>query len=495
MEQKIYILLEKKNRILCRIIDLLVLNKEFTDIASISRYLKLNCRSVQRYVNDLSNIVTSCNQEKSYNIILEYHKFKGVRLALSRHSLDDLKHYIIKNDLTINIFLDLIYSRMSTVQSYSQKHFLTENVVRKHIKKISVFTKGFDVKTNAKDLFFVGEEENIRLLFYVFLWNLYKNSPWPFQYINELKVYQSIDLFSKEAGVLFSPIHKKQFSYFIAINNLRFYKHHCIEKKVEWANYVNIEGVNIENYLKNASQKYININEDELIFFLIVIQTKSKFYISNSLKERILNYHKRKSSDVYNLTNLCIKTFTNMFFDIPLESKEFVFVYLFSTNLYCRIFKNIELDIEGYSLMPNSKHHRKLLEKISLFLDYLYKNTRDPIFLNKELLIPKYYMIISYFKNTIEYEEPIYISLSSDLPILIRVQLKKDIYAKFSTSFNINFLDSLECRRVPDIILTNFQKLYSCQNTCPIAYPLTEYNIKVIETSILKVIEGRSYNI
>ncbi|MCT3091802.1 hypothetical protein EFN92_03800 [Lactococcus lactis] len=495
MEQKIYILLEKKNRILCSIIDLLVLNKDFTDIALIGRYLKLNCRSVQRYVNDLSNIVTLCNQDKNYKIILEYHKFKGVRLDLSGHSLDDLKHYMIKNDLTINIFLDLIYSRMSTVQSYSQKHFLTENLVRKSIKKISVFTKDFDVKMNSKEPFFEGEEENIRLLFYVFLWNLYKNSPWPFKYINELKVYQSINLFSKEADVLLSPIHKKQFSYFIAINNLRFYKRYHIEKKVEWANYVKIEDVNIESHLKNVSQKCININEDELFFFLLVIQTKSKFYISESLKERILNYHKKKGSDIYNLTNLCIKTFTDMFFDVPLESKEFVFVYLFSTNLYCRIFKNIGLDIEGYSLMPDSKYHRKLLEKISLFLNYLYKITRDPMFLNKELLIPKYYMIISYCKNTIEYEEPIDISLSSDLPILIRAQLKKDIYAKFSTSFNINFLDSLECRRAPDIILTNFQKLYSCQNTCPIAYPLTEYNIKMIETSISKVVESRSHKI
>lgn len=490
MEHKIYNLLEKKNKIICDLIDSISLTKNYTTIDFIANALLLNHRSIQRYINELSDIVNSFNLENSGNIILEYTKFKGVKINYFDLSSDDLKKFILKKDLTINIFLDLIYSRISTIQSYSMKKFLSENLIRKSIKIINSYTTEFSVNTTTREPFFIGEEINIRLFMFVFLWELFKSSPWPFDFISEMKTYKSVDFVSKEARINFSLIHQKQFAYLIAINNLRSRKHYYINKKDEWSDYVNIKYLKENTFFKTGTQEYIKNNEGEVYFYLLLIQAKSKFYTSEKLKSRIFDYHKKTNSDILRLTNLCIKTFTDLFFPIPAKYYEFIFIYIFSINIYCRIFKDIQVDIDGYSFTPESRYHKKLLNKLSIFLNKLYILTNDPIFLNKELLITKYYLMISFFQNIIDYEEVIKISITSDLPLLIRAQLQKEIYNSFSSIFNIHFINN-EYEN-PDLILTNFQTLYKEQYVCPISYPLTEYNIKVIEKHIMKIINDRT---
>ncbi|KGF75941.1 helix-turn-helix domain-containing protein [Lactococcus lactis] len=494
MKKQIYNLLDKKSKSLCDILDQLILSQGYTTINSIGIKLCLNNRSIQRYIHELEGVVFQFNRENNSNIKLDYTKFVGVKINFLDYSPEILKQYILEKDLTVNIFLDLIYEKFNSVQSYSQKKYIPENLIRNCLKKINEFTLNFDVKLNIRSFNLEGDEFNIRLCLFMFFWNLYSTSSWPFVFIDKNKVFKSVEEFAREAGITFPPINKIQFAYFIAINNLRANKHHNIKKIVQWDKYVSLKEVKKNFFFKTGTQSYINLSEDELYIFLLIIQMKIKFYDSEHLSSRIFTFHKKTNSDILAFTNICINEFQSIFFDIPNNKKEFVFNYMFSAIIYSKILKNIHVDIEGVSFEESFRYHRKLIKKIHLFLDNLYKITNDSIFLNKNFFTLKFYMLISFFKDTTDYEEPINIVISSDLPLLIRENLKKTLYRRFSSKFHLVVLNEIDNSIEANLILTNFRLMYSNENICPIDYPLTEYNMKVIENKLLGIHDEKTKN-
>ena len=86
MDYQIYNLLEKKHKILCRMIDVLHLESSATDVHTLSQYLELNERSVQRYIHDLEELIDNFNTAFSAQLKLEYAKFKGVNLEFNGYT-------------------------------------------------------------------------------------------------------------------------------------------------------------------------------------------------------------------------------------------------------------------------------------------------------------------------------------------------------------------------------------------------------------------------
>lgn len=487
MDYQIYNLLEKKHKILCRMIDVLHLESSATDVHTLSQYLELNERSVQRYIHDLEELIDNFNTAFSAQLKLEYAKFKGVNLEFNGYTPYTLKNYLLENDITIMIFLDLIFDRVHSIQSYAREQYISESLVRSTIKRINQFAQEFNVQVKTKEPFFNGEEVNIRLCFFIFLWSLYKDRDWPFQFIAETKIYDSIDTFSTEADLYFSTIHKKQIAYLLAINILRFHKKYFIAKDPLWDDYINIIKLKEVTMIQSGISKYNVYDEGEIYFYLLLIQMKTKIYDSEEVRERILNYHEKTNSDIFRLTTQCVELFSQYFFPIPKNRNGFIFIYLFCANLYCRIFRHVTVDIDGYILSEDQVEHKELIIKINHFLDSLYDLTKDPIFLEKEYLIGKYYMLVSAFENPIHYEKQINILLASDLPLLIRNQLKRDLYNYFDRKYNIYLCEHIdECGHV-EIILTNLPSTYPNQRVCAIDYPLSEYNFKIIEQNIAQV--------
>lgn len=489
MDYQIYDLLEKKNKVICDMIDMIYFEKNPLSIHILSGKLHLNERSVQRYIHDLENIISDFNDERDTIVSFSYSKFKGISIEFFEYSPYNLKKFIADKDINIKTFIDLIYGNFSNIQLYSREHYLSENLIRKVIKKINIFTEEFAVITKAKFPFFYGDEKNIRLCFNIFFWSMYRDSKWPFFFIDQDKVYDSIDNFSKEANVYFSTIHKRQFAYLLAINNLRYHQKRYIKKSRDWYDYVNIEKLKETSIIKSGINKYNIYDENEIYFYLILIQMKTKMYESDELRKRIFSYHEKKQSDIYYLTKFCITEFQKNFFRLSEEQEEFVFIYLFCTNLYCSVFKHVKVDIDGYILKENSIKHKRLLQKIDNFLKENYEKTHNTIFLEKEFLNFKYYMLISALDNPVKYEKKVNILLSSDLPILMRKQVKQEILNNFGNIYNLQIHENHKDHQNVDFVLTNFPSLYQKKETINIDYPLSDYNLIVIEKNILRYLD------
>ncbi|MHC5228044.1 helix-turn-helix domain-containing protein [Enterococcus sp. LJL99] len=491
MEQEILELLDKKNKFSCLIIDFSQSENDWLSVYSLSLRLDLNQRSIQRYIHELEEKIEEFNLETGANVSIEYNKFKGIKIAYGTSAAFKLKNYIIDNDDTIMLLNQLIFSKISSIKKYSEDNFISEYSLKKSIIRIEELLAGFQIKLSKHKTIFEGLERNIRMFIYIFLWTLYKDSEWPFDYISEEKIYNSVDNSAKNGQLSFTSINRKQMAYLMSVNLLRNKKKYYIKKDAEWDNYVNLEAMKKDPLIIQGMENYQYYLENDIYFLLLLIQMKYRIFKSDLLRERIFSYHQKRNSDVYLMTQEMMNLFEETFFEIPEERKDVFFTYSFCAHLFCRVFKSIRFDIDGYDILVKNDTSPKLLEKLSDFLDQLAEEHDSPIFLEKPFLIRKYFLLFSYFKTTTIYEKKITVGVDSDLPFFIRENIKKDIKRNFENRYNLELVESDE--KGIDVILTNMPSLHEEEDyVCVISYPLQNKEYQMIEQTLANIFNDKS---
>lgn len=490
MEQEILELLDKKNKFSCLIIDFSQSENDWLSVYKLSLRLDLNQRSIQRYIHELEEKIMEFNLQSGANVSIEYNKFKGIRITYDTSAAFKLKNYIIENDDTIALLNQLVFSKLSSVKKYSEDNFISEYSLKKSMIKIEELLAGFRIKLSKHKTVFEGRERNIRMFIYIFLWTLYKDSEWPFDYISEEKIYGSVDNFSEGGQLDFTSINRKQMAYLMSVNLLRNKKKHYIKKDAEWDNYVNIEAMKKDPIVMQGMENYQYYHENDLYFLLLLIQMRYRIFKSDLLRERIFSYHKKMNSDVYSMTEQMMKLFEEKFFKIPKDRREVFFTYSFCAHLFCRVFKSIRFDIDGYDVLIKNDRSPNLLKKLNSFLDQLASEHNSPIFLEKPFLIRKYFLLFSYFKPTTIYETKISVGIDSDLPFFIRENIKKDIRKNFENRYHLELVES-DGKKV-DVILTNMPSLHEEEdNVCVISYPLRSKEYQMIEQTLAKIFKDK----
>ena len=490
MEQEILELLDKKNKFSCLMIDFSQSENDWLSVYNLSLKFDLNQRSIQRYIHDLEEKIEEFNDKMNTNITIEYNKFKGIKITYNGSAAFKLKNFIIDQDDTITLLNQLIFSKVSSINKYSEENFISEYSLKKSIKKIEELLKGFQINLSKHKTTFEGVERNIRMFMYIFLWTLYKDADWPFSYISESKIYHSVDNFSEYGKLNFTKIHRKQMAYLMSVNLLRNKKKFYIKKDTVWEDYVNLEALKKDPVVIQGMENYQYYFENDIYFLLLLIQMQYRIFKSNELRERIFGYHKKRNSDVYYLTKQMMELFQKRFFEIPDEIKDVFFTYCFCAHLFCRVFKSIRFDIDGYDVLIKNDTSPKLLTKLNDFLKELEEKHDNPIFLEKSFLIRKYFLLFSYLESTTIYETKIVVGIDSDLPFFIREKIKDDVRKNFDNRYHLELVES----NVPDVdvILTNMPSLHEEEkHVCVISYPLQNKEYQMIEKNLAEAFKEK----
>ncbi|MGM0219569.1 hypothetical protein IGI43_002718 [Enterococcus sp. AZ126] len=351
-----------------------------------------------------------------------------------------------------------------SVRKYAIKNFKSENSIRESLKKIKNFLNTYDICLSRGEFQFIGKEKNIRGMIFILSWVLFKGEKWPFGAIDFKKAHQTLDLFSEAFNLNLSEIQRKQMSYILAINLIRVRKNHIIEFEPEWQNYVDLQSVLKKVPFSNYITESYQISEaSELYFYILLLQMKTKFYESKNLRYQIFTYHKKCQSDIYLATKYFINKFSETFFPIPYRAQNHFFVTSFCAHLFCKVFNQMPVDLDGYHVLNEPEYNfPNLKQKLETFIDELYRETKNDLFLDKEFLLQKYMLLFSSIRPLNLYKPVIKIYLATDLPSIIKESIKEKISDYFSYEFNIAFTNE-QTKQRPDIILTNIPNLFEVQ--------------------------------
>ncbi len=498
MKSELFGLLEKRNWVICLLIELFQLTDGWLTVKEVSLNLEISDRSIQRYIHYLEEVVEAYNldEEEHTKIEMQYEKFKGIKLQFDTLSIEQFKLYIISNDENLKLLIDLCLSRTSATKEYSEKNFISIYSIKNSLKKFEPLLNSFKISVNPVKLIFVGEEKFIRIFIYSFLWSLYKNNVWPFQYIDEYRLCKSIVNIEEKMNISFSDIHKKQMTYFMAICLIRNRKKNFIEGSKEWTEYVNIDSLRQnEEIIIQGMNNYQIFSSSEIIFILVVMETKHRMYKSKDIRERVLRYHKNKNSDVYRLTKLMVDRFQKTFFLIPEEDIDMFFTYCFCSHLQCRVFPGINFDLEGYDILGHSDVSRNLIRKLNQFIDEMEDNSNRIILQQKEFLVKKYLPLFSYYGSSMIYEPQIELVIDSDLPFLVRESLKKRLHQQFENRFNLKITEIVPKDKDNYLVITNMPSLNrELESICVISSSLGQSDLQLIEKKLVKKLEQLYYS-
>lgn len=457
MDEDMELLLEDQSKMIIRLINLLIERPQGYSINELSLRISVTERSIQRYIQQLKNLVAVYNEEKGKQLQLEYERYNRVRLRTdSGSNFVEFKTYILENDFTMQVFKHIMFEDFYSVKKYSMTHFISENTIRRSLKKISLFLNLYNLSLKRTTFEVIGKEKDIRMMAYIIGWVTFKGLSWPFESINKRKAYQAVDVFTESFNLNLSIIQRKQMAYILAINLIRFRKKHFIDLEENWKNYIDLTSLKQSlSFLINFKEEYHIYTDSELYFYVLLLQMKAKIYDSKEFTQRVFRYHKARQSDVYLATQLFMETFATTFVPIPKELQERFFITSFCAHLFCKTFKNIKVDIDGHHNLNDSDYDYPVLkEKIYLYIQSLQEKSNDSLFLERNFLSQKYILLFSAIAPLTYYEPSIKIFLDSDLPLFVKKNILTKINDRFKHDFNLTFLDSQQLLSA-DLILTN----------------------------------------
>lgn len=486
MQREMYALLARRSKCCLSLIELFHIEDDWLEVKKVSTKLDISERSVQRYIHDLEEIIEEYNQEKNTHVQMYYEKFKGIKLDFSDSSMEQLKLYILSNDENLKLLIDLCLLRTEPLKKYADRNFISTYSVKNAVATINQLLTAFKLKVDSRSLIFIGEEKTCRFFTYMFLWALFKNSPWPFDYVDEKKIYQSIVTIEEDFGYTYSNIQKKQIAYFIAICLIRNKKKFYIDTIENWDSYVNINALKKEKLIVKGMNNYQIFENKELTFLLIIMQMKHRMYRSPEIKDRILNYHKKNNTDIYQVTNRAFEQFQETFFRIPEEKLDVFYTYFFCTHLQSKIFPGVYFDLDGYDSLEDTNVPQNLVHKLSRFIHEMKAETQNAIFDEEKLLVKRYLLLFSFFENWVSYEPQITVAVDSDMSFLVRERLKKMLLRRFQGKYNLKMVDSVANANEDCLIITNMPSINTnyAGNICIIDPPIRPNDFLVVEKKL-----------
>lgn len=259
------------------------------------------------------------------------------------------------------------------------------------------------------------------------MWEITKNEEWPFDYVDENKIYQSIEQIEIDHATVYSNIQKKRVAYFIAICLIRSRKNFNIKNIDDWDSYLNFSALKNDKEIAREKKKYQLFNENELLFLLVVIQMNFGMYQSSKIKSRILNYHRKYETDIYRATNIVFKEFQKTFFSIPKEYIESFYNFIFCTHFQIATLSDVLLDFDSYDVLETRPIPNDLICKIHSFIEMMRGLISSNIFYMNDLLIRRYLLIFLFFERCATYQPQITLGIDCDMPFFIKELFKKKL--------------------------------------------------------------------
>lgn len=422
-------------------------------VNELSERLDMNQRTIQRYLADLLEKIEDYNDE---NIQLHTAKNKGVFLEITLGAdVLNFELYLLEDNVTIMLMKAIFFEEFTSVKKFAMDYFLSETTIRRSLKYFQELLEPYGIGLKRETYEVIGPEEQVRMFFYSYYWRIYQGAMWPFDIVDRKTVEEAVLKVTSSLRQNLTYVQQYQIEYIIAINTIRIRKRHFVELNPNWKNYLDLD--NDFRSLTKIKAVFDSLNiqkESEVYFFYLLMETRPKLYENKEVARRAMAPHKKNKSDVYVATEVFMRVFSEEMAPIPEKKYDIFFNSSFSAHLFCTLFKNFSVDINGYEYMRKLKeYYPNLHQKLDELLDKLYAETGNALFLEKDFLLTRYGLLFSAIKRLTYFEEQIRIVLDTDLPKFAERNLRLQIFDTLKYRYKVQFLNKNSAPQA-DLILT-----------------------------------------
>ena len=379
--------------------------------------------------------------------VIHIKKGTGVKLALSDYQYKVLKISIINECIPFTIIKMITETGSVSLSRLMQETFLSESSINRHITKLKKHLQMYNLNlvTNNGSYYFSGNEHTLRYYLYAAFWEVYHGITWPFNDQLFDKISSDIGKLSKYLTYQMSASMYNQATLVLAINFLRYQNGHPIQIEKDWVELIDINKTSFK-YFNNLAKmliKFYCLPIQETHFFVLYLLTNT-FLFQDPIGEIIMKKHHSLETEISSITNLVLSKFRFIEAScIDKSDKDLVERNLFAIHYHALLFPNFNNDISNYDIITDvKKRYPRLCEKGSQILDETRSIYGNPLLDASEFLIAQYSIICAFLTSESIFEKPYYVGLETDFPFLVNEITKKNIKKFFSSSYNIEFVDS-----------------------------------------------------
>lgn len=489
MEYIFSTLIENRNQILLSVLQVISQEQRWYSISEISEELDVVERSVQRYVNILDNFFEEYEMNHGPGFTLLSKRTKGVYLTIDDNTnFSQLKKYVYQNDECIKIYNEVLFGNFESKSKYAQEHFLSVSYVSSTIKKIEEVLEEFYIQLSPTTFELDGEEAQIRLIMYSSAWFLYKGEKdiEIFKQFDADKLEGKVNYIVEKLNLSLNGIQRRELYLMLIVTILRYRQNKMVDLQEEWHDYVSSSPKNpITIVVKEVFESYYIFSQSEVVFFAISLLTRPYFYQQEKFRSRLITMHQHYQSDIYKSTQFFMSEFSNQITRIPDEHHEEIFIEVFRSHLYCKTYKNAPFEHNAHDYFTFiEKNYPKLFQRLSDFVDSLYEQTNNVLFLKRVFLIQKYLLVFAQIKPIGYFEKKMTIQIETDLPDMAVRRIEDYLKTYFKYSYNLKFLREDSFQQA-DLILSDMPSLEEQEADCLfVDYPLNKRDLFEIEKHI-----------
>lgn len=398
----------KKEQVRLEIFKFILFSNQRITFLQLKKNFHLSQASCYRYISQLEEDINFCFQKK-YHIQLQLRRDKSYTIVYDENLnihfyVNYLRLFYMQKNTKFRVLNCLMNKKYKSIDQLSYELNLSKSTIYKQITKINHLAKRFDivVSCNYKLGNIRGEEKNVRLFYFLILWEINSTFMNKYMYSKDLSVSQ------KNKLELFKDITVKRLS-----ENKKIDINNCF---IDDTRYLLLQSLEFVEFFDEKK-----IIERERLFFSYIIRFIIP-EINHYLEKESIVYKYKSNTDMGKEISLFIYKFM-VKFNVNFSEKNYIELY-FIMIIYSIYFKYFDYNILEFYMNNNytseyltDEESLKILESISTFLISEYK------FLNidfskisissKNTLI--YTLFFFYSSSVKEREIHIYISYSKNL--------------------------------------------------------------------------------
>jgi hypothetical protein len=436
---------------------LLYRRKQFIEIDEISRLLRMDRRSVNKYY-DLLTKKPYLNIIDNEKILLSKHG-AGYRFNGTKKDYKILLKQILQSSPYFDLLRSLLIEDGITIAKFAYENFLSESTVRKKIYELEELLNGFDfsLKKTKGAVFLVGDERKIRFFMIAFLWRTFSGLYWPFPNIAQRKCEQIAKDIYKQSGIQVNTIDLKLSCYVLAVTILRFRKGFKLEEQnLNWDSQFSETDQTVLSQLIYTQRPAFIILEKELRthfllpavdieFIFLLFLSNSSLSLTDEQLDLFFAEQQVKNAPVSKIQTIIttiMKTSDLSNQDVRRKEK-LITKTILSGILSVELFGKMDFTITGY----NIKQYL-MLKFPNLFLQAQHLLSDQEIYSqnNKKLEGLSLYTAVAWSLviNPTHFNQQIRIKLETDLPLPIELGIMERVQTTFQGFFNIKVSNTFQ---------------------------------------------------
>ncbi|WP_125591195.1 helix-turn-helix domain-containing protein [Companilactobacillus jidongensis] len=399
----------------------------FKDLAS---DLELDLTTVKKYINELKQTFLDNFDQKDIDLQI----INNVGVIFNHNAsfnLGNLTQLLINQTIESKLLDAMFTNKFDNINQFSMNNFVSSSTVRRKLKNLEKCLNDYHLSINLNPLEIIGNEANIRYMFYQYYWNTYGTVSWPFNIDRTTVKLQYSKWILKHH--LDSHSNNQTLAYWFAINDQRNF----IGKKLKFS----------EKTLLQIISDYefgTQINQDK----------------DNKLSDEWIKIFKKFSN-------------INSQFDF-----EKIHILLNSIYNYYDVFHNLPLLYDGENVLSEIETSPLYRNTIDPFLKLLPLTLNDK---EKFLKLNFSLLIIQYLSQNMNMNITKYF-LDVDCDNLTKNFLIKKLNARLNPEYCISSTDNI---KNADFIITNLSSNNN-KNSLYIELPITERDIHLIKNFLIK---------